>query len=73
MIIIEGLVVCLIILTGCVIGIANGPENLIFLYEKEVQERAVQNGTITKEKMSICSRINKKVRRMGWELPLPLR
>lgn len=36
MIIIEGLVVCLIILTGCVIGIANGPENLIFLYEKEV-------------------------------------
>lgn len=51
MIIIEGLVVCLIILTGCVIGIANGPENLIFLYEKEVQERAVQNGTITKEKI----------------------
>ena len=33
------------------IGIANGPENLIFLYEKEVQERAVQNGTITKEKI----------------------
>lgn len=70
MIIIEGLVVCLIILTGCVIGIANGPENLIFLYEKEVQERAVQNGTITKEK---SEKTQNYLRCMEWELPLPLR
>ena len=51
MVIIEGFVVCLILLVACVVGIANGAVNLVFLYEKEVQERVVETGLITREKI----------------------
>ncbi len=51
MVIIEGFVVCLILLVACVVGIANGAVNLVFLYEKEVQEKAVETGLITREKI----------------------
>lgn len=49
LILIEGLVVCFIVLLCCVIGIANGPEGMAFFYEKEVQEKVVTSGLITKE------------------------
>lgn len=49
LIVIEGLVVCFIVLLCCVIGIANGPQGMAFFYEKEVQERAIAGGLITKE------------------------
>ena len=42
---------CFILLISCVIGIADGPVNMVFLYEKEVQERAVELGLIPKEKI----------------------
>ena len=51
MVIIEGLVVCFILLAACVVGIANGAVNLVFLYEKEVQDKAVETGLITPEKI----------------------
>ncbi len=51
MVIIEGLVVCLILLTACVVGIANGAVNLVCLYEKEVQDKVVAMGLITREKI----------------------
>ena len=51
MVIIEGFVVCFILLVACVVGIANGAVNLVFLYEKEVQEKAVETGLITREKI----------------------
>lgn len=49
--VIEGIVACFIVLISCVVGIANGPVNLVSLYEKEVQERVVELGLITKEKI----------------------
>ena len=51
MVIIEGLVICFILLVACVVGISNGAVNLVFLYEKEVQDKAVETGLITHEKM----------------------
>lgn len=51
MVMIEGLVVCLIVLTACVVGIANGAVNLVYLYEKEVQDKVVELGLITREKI----------------------
>ena len=42
MVIIEGLVVCFILLTACVVGIANSAVNLVFLYEKEVQDKLLK-------------------------------
>ena len=41
MLFVEGLVVCFIVLLACVVGIQNGAQGLIFLYEKDVQERAI--------------------------------
>ncbi len=51
MVIIGGLVVCFIVLMACVVGIANGAVNLVFLYEKEVQDKVVEMGLITREKI----------------------
>lgn len=51
MLLVEGLVVCFIVLLACVVGIQNGAQGLIFLYEKDVQERAIANGLITREKI----------------------
>ena len=35
----------------CVIGIANGPVDMVTLYEEDVQQRAVELGLTTKEKI----------------------
>lgn len=56
---IEGIVECFIVLTACVVGIANGPVNLVFLYEKEVQKRVVEKGLITEEKIKRNTRLFK--------------
>lgn len=50
-IIFEGLVMSFWLLLVCVIGIANGPIGLVCLYEKDVQDRVVELGYITKEKI----------------------
>ena len=52
LVILEGVAACFIILLACVIGIANGPVNLVCLYEKEVQKRVVENGLITEGKIN---------------------
>ena len=51
LIIFEGLVCCLVVLLSCVIGIANGSVNMVFFYDKQVQDRVVENGLISKEKI----------------------
>lgn len=51
MIIIEGIVVCFIVLLGCEIGIANGPQGMLFLYEKDVKDRVYQSGLISEKEM----------------------
>lgn len=51
LIIIESIVMCFLLLITCVIGIANGPVGLVVLYEDDVQERVVELGYTTKEKI----------------------
>lgn len=51
LILIEGLVMCFLLLITCVVGIANGPVGLVVLYEDDVQERVVSLGLTTKEKI----------------------
>ena len=59
LLLIEGVVMCFVLLIVCVVGIANGPVGLVLLYEKDVQERVVELGLTTKEKIKknfiICS------------------
>lgn len=49
LIIMEGIVLCFILLLYCVIGIANGPEKFTVFYEEDVQEKAIQLGYTTKK------------------------
>lgn len=51
MLIIEGIVLCFILLIFCVIGIANGPEKFTVFYEKDVQDKAIELGYTTKDKI----------------------
>ena len=47
----EGIAGCFILLLSCVVGIANSPAEMVFFYAKEVQERTVALGLITKERI----------------------
>lgn len=47
----EGIVMCFVLLIICVIGIANGPVGLVVFYEQDVQDRVVELGYTTKEKI----------------------
>ena len=51
LLIIEGIAMCFALLIALVVGISNGPVNLVLLYEKDVQERVVELGLTTKEKI----------------------
>lgn len=51
LIVVEGLAMCFILLMICVVGIANGPVGCIYFYEPEMQERVVELGLTTKEKI----------------------
>lgn len=50
-VILEGIVMCFILLIVCVIGIRNGAVGLVTFYEKDVQDRVVKLGLTTKEKI----------------------
>lgn len=52
LIIIEGIVMCFILLLYCVTGIANGPEKFTVFYEKDVQDRAIELGYTTKKEIN---------------------
>ena len=49
--VLECIVVCFILLVPCVVSIANGIENAAFLFERDVQERVIEMGLITRERM----------------------
>ena len=49
LILIEGMVMCFLLLITCVVGIANGPVGLVVLYEKDVQNRVIELGYTTKK------------------------
>lgn len=50
-VIIEGLLLSVILYLICLWGIRNGAVHMVFLYEEEVQKRAVELGLITQEKI----------------------
>jgi hypothetical protein len=41
LLILEGIIMCFILLLVCVIGIANGPVGMVTLYEEDVQQRVM--------------------------------
>ena len=51
MLVLEGIVMCFVLLVVCVVGIANGPVGLVSFYEPEVQERVVELGLTTRERI----------------------
>lgn len=51
LVVIEGIVMCFILLIICVIGIANGPVGLVVFYEDDVKKRVVELGLITEERI----------------------
>ncbi len=51
LIVIEGLAMCFLLLLVCVVGIANGPVGLVVLYERDVQDRAVELGLTTRARI----------------------
>lgn len=61
LLIVEGIVMCFVLLIVCVVGIANGPVGLVLLYEEDVQKRVVELGLTTKDKIRknfiICSAV----------------
>lgn len=50
-VIIEGIGACFILLLVCVVGISDGAVGAVHLYEKDVQERAIELGLTTAEKI----------------------
>ena len=51
LLLLEGIVMCFVLLMICVIGIANGPVGLVVFYEDDVQQRVVELGLTTKAKI----------------------
>ena len=57
MAVLEGVAMCFVLLIICAVGIANGPVGMVFFYEKEVQDKAIElelttRETINKRKMT---------------------
>lgn len=50
-VVIEGIVMCFILLIICVVGIADGPEGMVFFYEKDVQDKVIELGMITSDRI----------------------
>ena len=57
LLVIEGIVLCFVLLIICVIGIANGPVGLVVFYEQEVKDRVVALGLTTRDRIKKISTI----------------
>ncbi len=51
LILVEGLAMCFLMLLVCVVGISNGPVGSVYFFEQDVQDRVVELGLTTKEKI----------------------
>ena len=51
LIIIEGIVVCFLLLLVCVVGLKNGPEKFAVFYEEDVKVRVVELGYTTEKEL----------------------
>ena len=49
MAILEGIAMCFALLIICVVGITDGPVGMVFFYEKEVQDKAIELRLTTRE------------------------
>ena len=49
--VIEGVLLGALLVIFCAVGIRNGAVNMVFLYHPDVQERCIQNGLITRQKI----------------------
>ena len=50
-IIVEGVLLGALLALFCAVGIRGGAVNMVFLYHRDVQDRCVENGLITREKI----------------------
>lgn len=66
LLILEGIVMCFVLLITCVISISNGAVGGVALYENDVQERVVELGYTTKKK------IKKSFKIMALAMYIPL-
>ena len=57
MAVLEGIAMCFVLLIVCVVGIANGPAGMVFFYEKDVQDKAIELGLTTRETIKKRKRI----------------
>lgn len=55
-ILIEGLILSLCLYLACAYGIRDGAVNMVYLYTQDVQERVVELGMTTKEKIQTGSK-----------------
>ena len=51
LLVLEGIVMCFVLLLVCAVGIANGPVSMVVLYEDDVQQRVVELGLITRQQI----------------------
>lgn len=57
-VLIEGIVLCFVLLLICVINIQNGPVGGVHYYEQPVKERVIELGLITEKEMQKNRRIS---------------
>ena len=58
-IVIEGMLLGALLVLFCAVGIRRGAVNMVFLYHREVQDRCVENGLITRDKIRRNKRLFK--------------
>ncbi len=58
-IIAEGILLGIVLILYCAFGIRNGAVNMVFLYHQDVQDRCVETGLITRERIERNRRIFK--------------
>ena len=51
LLVLEGIVMCFVLLLVCVVAIANGAVGVVALYENDVQKRVVELGYTTEKKI----------------------
>lgn len=57
--VLECVIICFVLLVPCVVSIANGIEQAAFLFESDVQDRVVEMGLVTRERLRRNQRIFK--------------
>ena len=58
-IVIEGMLLGALLVLFCAVGIRRGAVNMAFLYHRDVQDRCVENGLITRDKIRRNKRLFK--------------